>query len=497
LRLSELTEDTMHINKIRIDPEIAGLTSDSRQVCPGYLFAALPGSKADGRKFIADAIARGAAAVLAPPGTPMPDGANDNPVPVIVDDDPRRRLALLAARFFGTQPRVAAAVTGTNGKTSVAWFTRQIWQALGHDAASMGTLGVTGPGVAEALGDEAKPGLTTADPVAIQRNLSLLAKAGIDHLVMEASSHGLEQARLDGVRLAAGAFTNLTRDHLDYHKTMDAYRAAKLRLFDSVLPEGAGAVLNADSDEYPMFSAVAKARGLKLIGYGRAAEELCIKAIVPDGDGQKITLAAFGRERDIHVPLAGGFQARNALCAAGLAIACGDDPDAALETLSALRGAPGRLERVAKRDNGAVIYVDYAHTPDALAAALGALRPHTSGRLVVVFGCGGDRDAGKRPQMGAIARDLADRVIVTDDNPRSEDAATIRAEIMAACAGADEIGDRAEAIHEGARGLGPGDVLLLAGKGHESGQIVGDRTIPFEDAAVARAAVAALEGRGT
>jgi UDP-N-acetylmuramoyl-L-alanyl-D-glutamate--2,6-diaminopimelate ligase len=499
LRLSELTEDTMHIETIRPDPdpEITGLTADSRGVAPGYLFAALPGAKADGRRFIADALARGAAAILAPPGTDLPAGANDNPVPLILADDPRRRLALLAARFFGAQPRVAAAVTGTNGKTSVAWFTRQVWRALGHEAASMGTLGVTGPGVDALLGDDAKPGLTTADPVAIHRNLAMLAQAGIDHLVMEASSHGLEQSRLDGVRLAAGAFTNLTRDHLDYHGTMDAYRAAKLRLFDSVLPEGAGAVLNADSDEFPMFSAVARARGLKLVSYGRAAEQLRIAAIVPDGDGQRISLVAFGREQEIRVPLAGSFQARNALCAAGLAIACGDAPEAALAALTTLRGAPGRLERVARRDNGAAIYVDYAHTPDALATALGALRPHTSGRLIVVFGCGGDRDAGKRPQMGAIARDLADQVIVTDDNPRSEAPAAIRADIMAACADADEIGDRAEAIHEGARRLQPGDVLLLAGKGHESGQIFGDRTIPFEDAAVARAAVAALEGRGT
>jgi len=487
----------MHNETLRLDPEITGLTADSRNVAPGYLFAALPGARADGRSFIASALSRGAAAILAPPGTALPDGANDNAVPLIVDDDPRRRLALLAARFFGAQPRVAAAVTGTNGKTSVAWFTRQVWRALGHSAASMGTLGVTGPGVAEALGDDAGPGLTTADPVAIHRNLAALAGAGIDHLVMEASSHGLEQSRLDGVRLAAGAFTNLTRDHLDYHRTMDAYRSAKLRLFDSVLPEGAGAVLNADSEDFPMFSSVARARGLRLIGYGRAAQELRIASIVPDGDGQKVSIVAFGRPCEIRIPLPGAFQARNALCAAGLAIACGDDADATLASLTALQGAPGRLERVARRDNGAPLYVDYAHTPDALATALGALRPHTSGRLIVVFGCGGDRDTGKRPQMGAIARDLADEVIVTDDNPRSEDAAAIRSAILAACEGATEIGDRAEAIFEAARRLNPGDLLLIAGKGHESGQIVGDRTIPFEDAAVARAAVAALEGRGT
>jgi UDP-N-acetylmuramoyl-L-alanyl-D-glutamate--2,6-diaminopimelate ligase len=497
LRLSDLTEDTMQNETLRPDPEITGLTADSRGVQPGYLFAALPGVKADGRAFIADALARGAAAVLAPPGTELPEGANDNRVPLIVSDDPRRQLALLAARFFGGQPRIAAAVTGTNGKTSVAWFTRQIWRALGHKAASMGTLGITAPGTVRLAGDAAETGLTTADPVSIHRNLALLAEAGIDHVALEASSHGLEQARLDGVRLAAGAFTNLTRDHLDYHRTMDAYRAAKLRLFDSLLPEGAGAVLNADSDEFAMFSTIARARGLRVIGYGRTAQELRIQSIVPDGDGQRVTVLCLGDRHELRIPLPGAFQARNALCAAGIAIACGDEPAAALGALCALEGAPGRLERVARRDSGAPIYVDYAHTPDALASALGALRPHAPGRLLVVFGCGGDRDTGKRPEMGAVARDLADEVIVTDDNPRSEDAAAIRAAILDTCAGATEIGDRAEAIHEGARRLGPGDVLLIAGKGHESGQIVGSRTLPFDDAEVARAAVAAIEGRGT
>ena len=473
------------------DIDIAGLTADSRQVRPGFLFAALPGAKADGRRFIADALARGASAVLAPPGTALPEGSR---AALIADDDPRRRLALIAARFHGPQPAIAAAVTGTNGKTSVAWFTRRIWERLGRRAASVGTIGIQAPADID-LGADANPSLTTADPVTLHRNLQRLAVGGVDHVVLEASSHGLAQSRLDGLSLRAGGFTNLTRDHLDYHGTMDAYRAAKLRLFDTVLPPGAGAVLNADADDFPLFSSVARARGLRLIDYGRAAEALRIEWLEPSGDGQRMGLCAFGRRREIALPLAGAFQARNALCAAGLAIACGEDVVDALDALAWLDGVPGRLQRVANRTNGAPVYVDYAHTPDALSTVLGALRAHTRGRLVVVFGCGGDRDAGKRPQMGAIAHDLADRVIVTDDNPRSEDPAAIRRAILAGCPGAVEIGDRAEAIMEAVRGLEPGDVLAIAGKGHESGQTVGDRTLPFDDAEVARAAVAAADGR--
>jgi UDP-N-acetylmuramoyl-L-alanyl-D-glutamate--2,6-diaminopimelate ligase len=474
-----------------LDPEITGLTADSRQVRRGYLFAALPGTRADGRKFIADALARGAAAVLAPPDTVLPEGSA---AALLADADPRHRLALLAARFHGPQPSIAAAVTGTNGKTSVAWFTRQIWQRLGHAAAAIGTLGVSAPDHL-APGDAAKPGLTTADPVTLHRNLAALASAGVDHVVLEASSHGLAQSRLDGLRLAAGGFTNLTRDHLDYHATMDGYRAAKLRLFDTVLPAGAGAVLNADCDDFPLFSSVARTRGLRVIDYGRAAEALRIEWLEPAADGQRMGLNAFGRRREVALPLPGAFQARNALCAAGLAIACGEDAEATLDALAWLDGVPGRLQRVASRISGAPVYVDYAHTPDALATVLGALRAHTRGRLVVVLGCGGDRDTGKRPQMGAIARDLADRVIVTDDNPRSENPAAIRRAIMAASPGAIEIGDRAEAIAEAVRGLDAADVLVIAGKGHESGQIVGSRTLPFDDAEVARAAVAAADGR--
>ena len=481
----------MQVDTLTRDPDIAGITANSRAVEPGFLFAALPGSRVDGRDFIADALARGAAAVLAPRGTALPDpGAA---VPLVTSDNPRHGLAMLAARFYGGQPRIAAAVTGTNGKTSVAWFTRRIWQALGHRAAAMGTLGITTAAAPRETGGS----LTTADPVTLHRDLRNLADDGIDHIVIEASSHGLEQSRLDGVRFAAGAFTNLTRDHLDYHRTMDAYRAAKLRLFDSVLPDDAGAVLNTDSEDYPIFSSVARARGLRLIGYGRAAREIRIDWIEPLAHGQRLGLTLYGRGREITLAIPGAFQARNALCALGLAIACGDDAEAALGVLPTLESPPGRLQLVARRANGAAVYVDYAHTPDALSSVLGALRAHAAGRLVVVFGCGGDRDRGKRPQMGAIARDLADVAIVTDDNPRGEQAAAIRREIMAACPDATEIGDRAEAIHRAIASLAPADVLVVAGKGHESGQIVGDRVLPFDDAQVARASVDALDGRAT
>jgi UDP-N-acetylmuramoyl-L-alanyl-D-glutamate--2,6-diaminopimelate ligase len=473
------------------DPDIAGLTSDSRAIEPGFLFAAIPGTSFDGRDFIADALAKGAAAVLAPTGTKLPDNASG--IPFLPADNPRHQLALLASRFFGGQPRFAAAVTGTNGKTSVAWFTRQIWEKLGHRSAAMGTLGMT----ADDVKGEFATGLTTADPVALHRDLRGLADAGIGHVVIEASSHGLDQSRLDGVRFNAGAFTNLSRDHLDHHGTMEAYRAAKLRLFDSVLPDDSAAVLNADSEEYPLFSSIAYARGLRVIGYGRATDDIRIDQIETRRDGQRIALSLFGKKRDVTLALPGAFQARNALCALGLAIACGDDADAALDALPSLNSPPGRLQLAAKRANDAPVYVDYAHTPDALASVLGALRPHTAGRLVVVFGCGGDRDRGKRPQMGSTAHNLADKIIVTDDNPRSEDAATIRAEILARCPDAIEIGDRAEAIHYATRNLGAGDVLVIAGKGHETGQIVGDQVHPFDDVEMVRAAIAALDGSST
>ena len=477
--------------------DVTGLSADSRAVRPGDLFAALPGAHVDGRAFIADAVARGAAAVLAPPGVAedaLGDGGGGVDIALITDANPRRRLALMAARFFGRQPGLVAAVTGTNGKTSVAAFTRQIWSRLGLRAASLGTLGVTAPGRAEPLA------LTTLDPVALHRILAELADDGIDHLALEASSHGLDQYRLDGVRVAAAAFTNLTRDHLDYHADMADYLAAKSRLFSTLMPEGGQAVLNADAPEWPALSRLCMARGHTVIAYGRSAEAatgIRLEALAPRRDGLDLAVTLFGTPMQTSLGLIGDFQAINALCALGLAIACGASPDDAFATLPTLRGAPGRLERVNDESETGDVYVDYAHTPDALAVMLAAIRPHVRGHLVVVFGCGGDRDAGKRPLMGAVVARGADRAIVTDDNPRGEDPATIRAAILAAWHSADvgsqpaevrEIGDRAAAIRAAIAELTADDVLVIAGKGHESGQIVGDTVRPFDDAEIARAA---------
>ncbi|MGF1640834.1 MAG: UDP-N-acetylmuramoyl-L-alanyl-D-glutamate--2,6-diaminopimelate ligase [Rhodospirillales bacterium] len=490
LRLTDLLEGAPSIVETSIPLagiDITGLASDSRRVEPGYLFAALPGTRADGRAFLQDAVRRGAVAVLAPPGTSCPPaaaGSTGTPVALITDDNPRRRLALLAARFFGRQPATVAAVTGTNGKTSVVWFLRQIWAHLGRPAASLGTLGLCAPGL------EVGGSLTTPDPVDLHATLARLADAGVDCLAMEASSHGLAQHRLDGVRIAAAAFTNLTRDHLDFHGTSQAYLAAKTRLFSEVVAAGGTAVINADSPEFPAVAAAAAEGGLAVLGYGGRGADLAIDEAIPVADGQRLRLTVRGEAAEVVLPLVGDFQAGNALAALGLAIATGSDARAACAALTTLQPVPGRLERAARRSNGAAVYVDYAHTPDALAAVLRALRPQTTGRLVVVFGCGGDRDRGKRPEMGRIAARLADRVIVTDDNPRSEPAAAIRRDVRAGCPDAIEIGDRGEAIGTAVAALEAGDVLVVAGKGHETGQIVGDRVLPFDDARVARVAVA-------
>lgn len=451
--------------------DLRGITADSRMVRPGMIFAALPGTREDGARYIADALARGAAAVLTQSAPCGPSGMA--PCPIVTDPEPRRALALIAAILAGRQPAHVVAVTGTNGKTSVAEFLRQFWALSGRAAASIGTLGLTAPGF------EHGPGLTTPDPVAVAQILADVARAGIDHAAIEASSHGLHQFRLDGVRLCAGGFTNLTRDHLDYHLTMDAYRTAKLRLFDTLLPEGAPAIASAtlDSESLDALRAVA------------ARRRLALQVVGPDSvaarpDGQDILYRGWR----LHLPLAGRFQADNALVAAALAEASGVvDP---WSLLGGLVGVRGRLELVARLDDGAAAYVDYAHTPDALTRVIAALRPHTEGRLHLVFGAGGDRDPGKRPLMGAAAQ-AADVVIVTDDNPRSEDPASIRAAVRARCPGAREIGDRAEAIAAGLAGLAAGDVLIVAGKGHEQGQIVGDHILPFDDADVIRRLVEA------
>ncbi len=487
MRLTDLVDDEGGLIGHGGDVEVTGLASDSRKVRPGYLFAALSGTVTDGSRFVAEAVSRGAVAILASPELSLTGVPGADDVELVRNDNPRRGLARMAARFHGAQPAVIAAVTGTNGKTSVAWFTRQIWTRLGHKAVSLGTLGITGPGMSS------KGALTTPDPIALHGDLAGLAAAGIQHLVLEASSHGLAQHRLDGVSIGAGAFTNLSRDHLDYHGSMDDYRGAKLRLFSELLPEGGTAVLNADSEEFEVFASVCDRRGCRVIDYGARAESLRIVSLEPRADGQLLVLRAFGDSYRIELPLPGAFQASNALCAVGLAVASGDDPGAAIATLAGLEGVPGRLQLAARAPCGAPIYVDYAHTPDALSHVLAALRPHTAGRLIVVFGCGGDRDPGKRPMMGAVAHELADVRIVADDNPRGEDPARIRAEILSACPDASEFDDRAKAIFAGVAALTPGDALVVAGKGHETGQIIGDSVRPFDDAETARAAVVALE----
>ena len=447
--------------------EVRGITADSRTVQPGDVFVAIAGTKADGARFVAPAVAGGAVAVIA-------EQPLIAPVPVVPVANARRTLALAAARLYPRQPQTIAAVTGTSGKTSVVAFTRQIWSALGHASASLGTIGIVSP-KGETYGS-----LTTPDPVALHRSLQALVDDGVTHLAMEASSHGLDQYRLDGVRVAAAGFTNLSRDHLDYHPTVEAYLAAKLRLFEALAIPGATAVINVDDAQAATVMAAAERRGLRLLTVGRQGGGIRLLDSIIDGFAQRLRLSYAGRMLNVRLPLAGTFQVENALVAAGLAIATGSDPDRVFAALERLEGAKGRLERVAER-KGAPIIVDYAHKPDALAKALDALRPYVTGRLIVVLGAGGDRDPGKRPMMGAIAAEKADRVIVTDDNPRSENAATIRAAILASAPGAKEIGDRGEAIREAVRELDTGDVLLIAGKGHETGQIVGDRVLPFSD----------------
>jgi len=450
--------------------EVVGVTADSRKTKPGFLFVAIAGAKADGAHFAKKAAAAGAVAIAA---EQRPDGL-PNGVTFIQVSNARRTLALAAANFFVRQPKTIAAVTGTSGKTSVAAFTRQIWAALGLQAASIGTIGVVSP-TGERYGS-----LTTPDPVELHRTLAQLADEGVTHLALEASSHGLDQHRLDGVHIAAGAFTNLSRDHLDYHPTIEAYLAAKLRLFETLIAPSGTAVIGSDDCYAGQVVAAANKRGLKILTVGEHGDDIRLLGGAIDGFAQVITIAHGGHTYKVKLPLVGGFQVQNAAVAAGLAIATGLEPARVFAALEKLTGAKGRLELVGSR-NGAPIFIDYAHKPDALAKALAALRPYTTARLVVVFGAGGDRDTGKRPIMGRIAKENADRVIVTDDNPRSENPVAIRAAILAAAPGAIEIGDRAEAIRAGIADLKSGDVLLIAGKGHETGQIIGERTVLFSD----------------
>ncbi|MEJ8571855.1 UDP-N-acetylmuramoyl-L-alanyl-D-glutamate--2,6-diaminopimelate ligase [Microbaculum marinum] len=450
--------------------EISGLTADSRQVRPGYLFAALTGLETDGARFAGDAAAAGAAAILA-----ARDADLDVAIPVIRVNDPRRALSLAAARFYGGQPDTVVAVTGTSGKTSVASFVRQIFEFQGYAAASLGTIGVVSPN------GTVYGSLTTPDPVELHRVLRELADGGVTHAALEASSHGLDQRRLDGVRFAAGAFTNLGRDHLDYHPTREDYFAAKMRLFEVLLPDGVPAVIDADTADAVRVADIARSRGLTVMNVGRSGDAIRLLAAEPDGFRQRLTVDAGDGARQILLPLVGGFQVSNALVAAGLAIGTGSAPDTALAALERLDGAKGRLELVGRTHDGALIFIDYAHKPDAIVNALQALRPFTRGRLSIVIGAGGDRDRGKRPLMGRASVDNADVVYVTDDNPRSEEPADIRAAILSEAPGAIEIGDRRGAIHAAVGALQAGDILLVAGKGHETGQIVKGTVLPFSD----------------
>ncbi|HEV7252262.1 MAG TPA: UDP-N-acetylmuramoyl-L-alanyl-D-glutamate--2,6-diaminopimelate ligase [Mesorhizobium sp.] len=479
VRLADLLPD--------LDPRAAqvaahGVSADSREIRPGGVFVGVAGTRADGAAFAADAARRGAAAVVVGPDAALPE----IDVPVIRVAEPRAFLSQLAARLYPEQPENVVAVTGTSGKTSVAAFVRQIWDAQGFSAASIGTTGVVAP-------DRAEYGaLTTPDPVALHKLLSELAQSGVTHASMEASSHGLDQHRLDGVRLKAGAFTNLGRDHMDYHPTVEHYMRSKMRLFEALLPKGAPAVIYADDIWSDQAVEAARDAGLDVLTVGRRGDFLALKRVEHERHRQRAEILADGVLHEIVLPLAGDFQIANALVAAGLAAGTGVPVDRALKALEKLQGAPGRLDLVGHAPSGAPVYVDYAHKPDALENVLRAVRPFTTGRVVLVFGCGGDRDKGKRPLMGAIAERLADVAVVTDDNPRSEDPATIRAAILEGARGAIEIGDRREAIRRAVAMLRAGDTLVIAGKGHEDGQTVGDKTTPFSDHAEVRAAI---EGR--
>jgi UDP-N-acetylmuramoyl-L-alanyl-D-glutamate--2,6-diaminopimelate ligase len=453
---------------------VTGFAIDHRKVAPGTIFGAFRGERFNGEDFIVDAIKSGAVAIVA---RPEADVAG---VPHLADAEPRRLFAALAARFFTPFPAMAVAVTGTNGKTSTVELTRQLWHMAGHNAASIGTLGVT------TAQDQVVTGLTTPDIVTFLSNMAGLRREGISHAAFEASSHGLSQYRTEGLPVMVGAFTNLSRDHLDYHGTMDAYFDAKMRLFTEVVSDDGAAVIWADDPRSDNVVAIATKRGLRVLTVGERGAFLTLKSRIATALGQTLMIEIEGVSHQVKLPLIGAYQAANALVSAGLVIASGGDVATTLGNLSRVQGVRGRLERAAITKSGAPVYVDYAHTPDGLEAAIDALRPHTGDRLITVFGAGGDRDTGKRPQMGAVATKLSDLVIVTDDNPRSEDPALIRRSILTASPGAEEIGDRRSAIAAAVAKAGAKDVVLIAGKGHEQGQIVGDRVLPFDDVQVAR-----------
>jgi UDP-N-acetylmuramoyl-L-alanyl-D-glutamate--2,6-diaminopimelate ligase len=460
---------------INSDTEITGFAIDHRKVAPGTVFGAFRGARFNGEDFVPQAVASGAAAIVARPEARV-EGA-----PHIADDNPRRAFAMLAARYFAPYPETAIAVTGTNGKTSCVELTRQLWRLAGQNAASIGTLGVT------TAHDQALTGLTTPDIVTFLSNVAGLRREGVTHLSFEASSHGLDQHRTEGLPVKAAGFTNLSRDHLDYHGDMDSYFAAKLRLFEEVVDEDGAAVVWADDGAHSdRVAEISRARGLRVLTVGQQGEALRLVSRAPSRLGQQLVIEAGGKSSKVMLPLIGAYQAANACVAAGLVIATGGEVGRTLEHLARVTPVRGRLERAAITRAGAPLYVDYAHTPDAIKAAAAALRPHTGGRLIVVFGAGGDRDQGKRPEMGRVAARVGDLVIVTDDNPRSEDPATIRRDILAGAPAAQEVPGRREAIAEAVRIAGADDVILLAGKGHEQGQVIADRVLPFDDVTVAR-----------
>lgn len=467
---------------IQPDPDIAGLTADSRAVRKGYLFAALPGLITDGANYIPQAEERGAAAILAAPGAV-------SPLPVVTDEEPRRRLSQMAARFYARQPKIVAGVTGTNGKSSTAHFTAQLWEMAGYSSASLGTLGVIGRDFSAPLSH------TTPEPVTLHQTLDAAAAAGVTHLAMEVSSHGLAQYRADGVRFAIAAFTNITQDHLDYHADFATYRRAKFRLFTELLPDNGVAIVNRSDGHADDLIAAVKKRRIACITVGKGEADLRIEKLMSEPEGLRLSVRAEETLHHVNLPLVGAFQAENALTAAGIVMAAGGDKIETLRNLEKLRPIPGRMERVAEAGGGA-IYVDYAHTPDAVMRALEGLRPHVAGQLIAIIGAGGDRDRNKRKLMGEAAARGADQVIVTDDNPRTEDPAAIRSAVMSGCPGAMEIGGRAAAIAAGVRALTPGDVLLIAGKGHEDGQTIGVKTVPFNDGEAARDAVRQWEKEG-
>ena len=454
--------------------EVTGFAIDHRKVARGTVFGAFKGSRFNGEDFIADAIGAGAVAVVARPEATVQGAVH------IADAEPRRAFARMAAKFFAPFPETVVAVTGTNGKTSTVELTRQLWRMAGHHAASIGTLGVT------TADDQVSTGLTTPDIVTFLSNMAGLAREGVTHAAFEASSHGLSQYRTEGLPVRAGVFTNLSRDHLDYHGTMEAYLEAKLRLFTEVIDEDGAAVVWMDDAASARVAELASERGLRLLTVGTKGETLKLVKREPTQLGQTLTIEAEGKIFQVKLPLIGAYQAANALTAAALVFATGGALAQTLENLSRVQPVRGRLERAAISKAGAPIYVDYAHTPDGLRAAIVALRPHATGRLITVFGAGGDRDRGKRPEMGAVAAELSDRVIVTDDNPRSENASAIRKDVLAGAPSATEIGGRREAIAAAIGEAGAGDIVLLAGKGHEQGQIVGDKVLPFDDVSVAR-----------